>query len=86
MERLLVKTALGPHKPPFSCKGAIVYRLAAPGADHYFLLNEGPARKVKLDVRSVRYRAVADPVSGERVSLTAIAIEADGGRWIRCEK
>jgi hypothetical protein len=34
----------------------------------------------------VRYRAVADPVSGELVSLTAIAIEADGGRWIRCEK
>ncbi len=86
MERLLVKTALGGHKPPFLCKSAIVYRLAAPTADHYFLLNEGPARKVKLDVRSLRYRAVADPVNGEGVSLDAIGIEADGGRWIRCEK
>jgi beta-galactosidase len=85
LEALLVKTALGARKPPFACKGAIVYRLAAPAADHYFLINDGPARSVTLDTEAYRYRSARDAVTDEAVSAE-IDLPAHGGRWIRCEK
>jgi len=86
MERLLVRTTLGELSSPFGCQDAIVYRLAAPLADHYFVINDGPARHVALDVRAFQYRGASDPVTGEAIDLGAIAIEADSGRWVRCPK
>lgn len=85
MEALLVKTALGKRKSPYACKGAIVYRIAAPAADHYFLINDGPAKAVTLDTRQFRYRSVTDAVSGERIK-GRIGLPAHGGRWLRMEK
>lgn len=84
MEALLIRTALGGLTPSFACRDAIVYRLAAPGADHYFLINEGPARTVRLDAEALGYAAAADPVSGDTVNLAAIALDADSARWVRC--
>ncbi len=86
LEKLLVDTALGDHTLPFSCDGAIVYRLAAPEADHYFLINDGPARRVALELKAWSCRTATDPVTGESLDLAAIDIEAHGGRWVRCEK
>jgi beta-galactosidase len=87
MEWLLVRTALGDGIPPlFACADAIVYRLAAPAADHYFVLNDGPARTVRLDTGAFRYTGAEDPVSGDPIDLDAIPVEADSGRWVRCMK
>ena len=86
MEKLLVETALGSHEVPFTCHQAIVYRLAAPAADHYFLINDGPEQTVALDVHAWSYQAAADAVTGEPIDLGAIELEAHGGRWVRCEK
>jgi beta-galactosidase len=86
MQRLLVDTALGGLQPLFTCRGAVAYRLAAPRADHYFLINEGAARTVALTFRSYRYAAAEDPVTGQPVDLAAIALAADSGRWVRCAK
>ncbi len=44
LENLLRNQTLGTLKPSFRSEGAIVYRLASPEADHYFLLNEGEAQ------------------------------------------
>jgi beta-galactosidase len=85
-ERLLVAHALGAHRSPYSCE-AIVYRLASPVADHYFLINDGPARVVKLATPSFRYRSLLDAVSGERVlTQDSIALPAYSGRWVRAER
>jgi beta-galactosidase len=86
-ERWLLRHVLGPHTPPYACDGAIVYRLAAPEADHYFLINDDEAKEVALDTRGHRYRAVSDPVSEEPLELGApIALEAYSARWVRFAK
>jgi len=86
-ERRLVTWALGPNEPPYACEGAIVYRLAAPAADHYFLINDGPAVSARLDTKHLACAALADAVTGEPLALgTPIALPAHSGRWVRCEK
>lgn len=87
MEERIRQYALGPQQPSYRCDGAIVYRLAAPAADHYFFINDGPAVEVRLDFRGNSYRAVSDPVSGEKLTPGAsIALEPYSGRWLRYEK
>jgi beta-galactosidase len=86
-ERRLVKYALEARHRPFACDGAIVYRLAAPEADHYFLINDGPATTVQLDTRKLVYENVVDAVTGEELELGgAIDLPAHDGRWLRFGK
>ncbi len=44
MEKVVLSFVLANQPLPFRCSGALVYRLAAPKADHYFLINDGPAK------------------------------------------
>jgi beta-galactosidase len=61
--------------------------LATPEADHYFFINDNPARTVTLETPAYRYRGVRDPVSGEALRPGApVALEAYGARWLRYEK
>jgi beta-galactosidase len=86
-EGWLARYVLGPYHSPYSCTGAIVYRLAGPAADHYFLINDGPAKTVELDTRDYRYQGVQDAVSEERLALRVpIALPPYSGRWLRFEK
>jgi beta-galactosidase len=85
VESLLVKMALGRRKARYACRGAIVYRIAAPAADHYFLINDGPAKSVTLDTKGYKYRSVTDAVSGEKIT-GKVSLPAHGGRWLRMEK
>jgi beta-galactosidase len=87
MQQWLTRHALGGLESPYACDGAIVYRMAHPAADHYFFINDNEARKVFLDTRGYRYKAMSDPVTGESLPLgAAIALPAFSGRWIRLEK
>jgi beta-galactosidase len=82
----LVRYALGPFRSPYTCPGAVVYRLAAPRADHYFLINDGPAKSVSLST-DFAYHAATDAVTGEIVAWPGpIVLEDHGGRWLRCQK
>ncbi|GAA4406182.1 hypothetical protein GCM10023187_25370 [Nibrella viscosa] len=86
-ETLLLTHALGSHKSPFNCPDAIVYRLAAPEADHYFLLNDGPAKSVRLTFDTFKYRSAVDAITGQLLPLNgSIALEGYSGRWIRFVK
>lgn len=87
LEKLLLRHALGKYESPYACDGALAYRLAAPLADHYFLINDGPAISVSLKTKLQKYHSVNDAVSGE--SLTpggGIDLPAHSGRWLRFEK
>jgi len=87
LEQLLVRHTLGDYEAPFRCDGALAYRLAAPQADHYFLINDGPDRSVTLDTRQYRYQSVSDGVTGQSLVLGAsIEVEGWGGRWLRLAK
>ena len=86
-ERMLRQYALGEIPLPYACDEAIVYRLASPEADHYFLLNDGPARTVRLDTKQFKYTRLTDAITGEKLELgSQISLPAHDGRWLRCEK
>jgi beta-galactosidase len=71
----------------YTCVGAVAYRLATPTADHYFLINDGPAKQVRLNPSGYRYRSSEDPVEGKTLVLgEPISLEAYSGRWIRMQK
>ncbi len=85
-EARLVGYTLGRHKPPFRCQGAIAYRLAGSGADHYFLLNDGNARTVSFSADQP-YRTWTDAITGERLTPgQPIQVAGYSGRWVRMEK
>ncbi|WP_194774829.1 beta-galactosidase trimerization domain-containing protein [Pararhodonellum marinum] len=86
MEALLLKYTLGDIEPPFTCEGAIVYRLSGPKADHYFLLNQGEATEVDLKPHHYTYTNVQDAVTGQSISQNSIYLEAHSARWLRFEK
>lgn len=78
---------LGNCRPDYSCEGALVYRLATPTADHYFLMAEGEARRVKLDTRTHRYERWEDPIAERTLRPGApLPIPAHGARWVRAVK
>jgi beta-galactosidase len=86
-ESWLTQYTLGKYESPYQCKGALVYRLAAPSADHYFLINDDFAKSVVLDTRNYQYISAADAVTQEEIDLgQPILISAYSGRWIRCQK
>ncbi|MDZ4801942.1 MAG: beta-galactosidase trimerization domain-containing protein [Bryobacteraceae bacterium] len=87
LEFQLRKYLMGDLKPPYSCLGAAVYRLAAPAADHYFFINESDTKSVRLDTGAFRYSSATDVLTGKPVDTTKpIPLERFSGRWLRLEK
>ena len=87
MEKFLVETALGPYESPYASSDAIVYRLAAPEADHYFIINDGEKKEVKIDFKDYEYRSMIDPLTQTMMDKEkAIPVERYNGRWIRMVK
>jgi beta-galactosidase len=87
-DKALLTYALGSFASPYACAGATVYRLAAPEADHYFLISQVKSKPkvVNLNVKSAKYKRFTDAITGAVVIPTAITLEANSGRWIRAEK
>lgn len=86
MENWTLKHALNGKSAPFSCTGAIVYRLAAPAADHYFFINDDEQTTASIIFEGITYQSFSDALTGESIDPEAITIESFSGRWIRCTK
>ena len=87
LEAELIKTAFGKIISPYACDGALVYRLAATNADHYFIINDDESKQVRLDTKHQVYKSATDPVTAAVLPLDLpIALEGYSGRWIRFEK
>jgi beta-galactosidase len=86
MEKWTLIHALNGKESPYSCPNAIVYRLSAPKADHYFFINDNEPRTTSINFLNYRYKSFIDAVTGELVDPSAIQLEGYSGRWIRCEK
>lgn len=89
LENWVAKQIMGGATKPYTCTGtqAYAFRIAAPNADHYFLINDNEAQSVELSFNFYKYTSAIDAITGEAVELgKAIEIPAYNGRWIRCEK
>ena len=83
-EEMLLYYTLDNYSSPYSCDDAIVYRLTAPEADHYVLVNDGSETQVRLDTKSFQYQSVEDAITGESLELgSAIELPAHNARWLR---
>ncbi len=86
-EQLLTADVLGSAPLPFTCTGVYAFRLAAPSADHYFLVNEGEETNTSLHFGEYRYVRIEDALTGEKIhDWETVPVEAHGGRWLRCVK
>ncbi|MFW5783769.1 MAG: beta-galactosidase trimerization domain-containing protein [Spirochaetota bacterium] len=79
--------SLGADRLPYACADGVVYRIASPRADHYFLLNDGPQRSFALETPGYEYHSCSDAETGETLDPdSGIVVEAHDARWIRMEK
>jgi beta-galactosidase len=86
-EQLLVQQCLGTLKPTFQCDDAIVYRLAGKERDHYFVINDGPARDVTLRFTHKNYKKLIEVMSGKELSLhDPVKVEGNSATWLVYEK
>jgi beta-galactosidase len=86
MESWTLRHSLKNLTLPYSCPNSIVYRIAAPTADHYFFINDDDAKTTSLKFAQFKYKSITDALTGEKLSPESIALESHSGRWIRCEK
>ncbi len=87
LESWTLKHTMGALESPYSCEDAIVYRLAALEADHYFFINDDEAKSVELKFRNFKYKDVMDPITGQSLKVgNSISLEAYSGRWLRFVK
>ena len=86
MEAWTVKYTMGNWISPYKCDKAIVYRLAAPEADHYFFMNDAELQTVKFSSNRYRYKKFTDAITGEIIKPDMIYLEGYSGRWIRAIK
>jgi beta-galactosidase len=85
METLIRDLCVNGSPLPYACEGALAYRLVAPGASHYFLINDGPAKEVVLRLNDSA-GTCTDALTGEAVDLSRpVSVEREGGRWLRVE-
>ncbi|MCC5929964.1 MAG: beta-galactosidase trimerization domain-containing protein [Cyclobacteriaceae bacterium] len=85
-EKKLLNYVLGGISSPYAAEGALVYRLASPAADHYFVINEGAAKPIQLST-NLRYKRIFDAVTGEELKMgDPIQLDRNSGRWLRFEK
>ncbi len=86
-EARLAGHLLGGADPFYRVEGGpVAYRLAAPEADHYFLINEGEASEAAFTCLPFDYAESHDVITGESVDLALVSVDKDSGRWIRCGK
>lgn len=72
---------------PYGCSNALVYRLASPTADHYFVMNDGEAKQVLIDTKRYKYSSAEDAITGQPIAIgLPFQVEAYSGKWIRFKK
>jgi hypothetical protein len=64
-------------------------RRSCPAADHYFLLNDGPATQVQISAASGPYTSATDVLADQPIDAgqtVAVDLPAESALWIRCSR
>jgi beta-galactosidase len=87
MERLLAGHLRGNAPRRFACDMPMTFRRECAAADHYFVINDGPARSAVLQVFDRTYARVEDVLAEREIACIEgipVEVEAYGGLWLRC--
>ena len=80
-------TAAAPPKWRATCP--LAFRLSAPNADHYFLINDGPAMSCFLAAADRTYAAGLEVIEDAPLSVDgtiAVELPARSAKWLRLER
>lgn len=89
LEMLLADLYRGDAPARWWSDAPLVFRRSHAKADHWFFLNDGPARQATLRVYDRQYRSGWDAVTGERLDVAGtivVPLPARSGMWVRLEK
>ncbi len=89
VEKLLADLAVGDTPPKWTCDAPMAFRLSAPKADHYFLLNDGPARPALLRVFDRCYSAGEDVLERRLIDTDgtiAVDLPERSAVWARFDR
>ncbi len=93
LEQIIAQEIIEGIRPPFRVENSgqtMVFRRAAPLADHYFLINDGEDATVKISSEDIDYSSAFDVISNTGLKLTGNSVLADvpawSGVWLRLEK
>ena len=89
VEALIARLCRGDAARDWECDAPMAFRLSAPQADHYFLLNDGAARTVIISAHDHRYAAgelVIEQTPIDVGGTIAVSVPAFSGVWVRLQK
>jgi beta-galactosidase len=89
VEALLADVYRGDAPRRWWSDAPIAVRRSSPKADHYFLINDGPARTAVLRVYDRAYRAGQDVLAGAPLDVSgtiAVPLDELSGAWVRLER
>jgi beta-galactosidase len=89
MEALLANLYRGDAPRRWWSDAPLVWRRSHPRADHWFLVNDGPARSAVLRVYDRAYKAGSDAIAGSPVNVRgtlAVELPEHSAVWLRLEK
>jgi len=80
----------GQYQPTWHSTAPMTYRQSSSEADHYFIVNDGAAKTVLLQVYDATYQRGEDVLSGKQLAVEngkiPCEVPAHSAVWIRCEK
>jgi len=88
-EKLLVDQLCAGWRPGWSCDAPLAFRLSGEQADHYFLLNPGPARTAFIRAYDCAYRSGELVLEAQPLEVSgslAVEIPAESAVWVRLVK
>jgi beta-galactosidase len=89
MEGLLADLVTAGWRRPWRCTAPMTFRLSAPKADHYFLINDSAARTAFLSVFDREYTSAREVIEEGDIDLSgtiAVELPAQSAKWLRFER
>jgi beta-galactosidase len=89
LESLIASLVTGDGRADWECDAPLAWRLSHQAADHYFLLNDGPARTVFLKAHDHTYSAGRYVIDDSPVDVSgtiSIDLPARSGVWVRMQR
>jgi beta-galactosidase len=89
VESLIASLIMGRERKEWACSLPMTYRLSTPGADHYFLINDGSACSAFIRAHDRSYQSGEYVIEQKPVSLDGmISVDVPGASavWLRFER
>jgi len=80
----------GQVQPTWKSDAPMIHRLRSPGADHYFVINDGAAsRDVHIQAFDTRYRSGEELIRAAKIEtdgLISVQVPGQSAAWVRLER